>query len=185
MCYNLYMKRNLYISIIFILLILLGIFFVSTRQQDQEEKAPDTDTVQEVAITQKNPPTEQCFYRITTKTEEKPFSVEEFMRLEFDGEKVTGMKFGFQDGPGYSNGYTGTLSGTQTPEELVLYYAYTVEGSSNTEQEIYKMTNTGIERLQYQLIEKNNMLVPDRSSLLGSIPYTSFSCADFAEKVPK
>ncbi len=179
------MKRNLYISIIFILLILLVILFIYTRPKQQKVKAPDISIVQEIATTQNNQQVEQCFYRITTKTEEKPFSVEEFMRLEFDGEKVTGMKFGFQDGPGYSNGYTGTLSGTQTPEEILLYYSYTVEGSSNTEQEIYKITNTGIERLQYQLIEKNNMLVPDRSSLVGSIPYTPFSCAEFTEKVPK
>lgn len=179
------MKRNLYISIIFIVLILAGILFIYTHPKNQKIKVPDISIVQEVATTQNDTQTEQCFYRITTKTEEKPFSVEEFMRLEFDGEKVTGMKFGFQDGPGYSNGYTGTLSGTQTPEEIVLYYAYTVEGSSNTEQEIYKMTGGGIERMQYQLIEKNNMLMPNRSSLVGSIPYTPFSCADFAEKVPK
>ena len=173
------MKRSLFISIVFIVLIFLTEVFVSRRQEKEMPYIVQQVSVDEDKVKQ------QCFYRITTKTDEKLFSVEEYMRLEFDGENVKGNKFGFQDGPGYSNGYTGTLSGAKSQDELVLYYAYTVEGSSNTEQEIYKMTDGGIERIQYQLVEKDNILVPDRSLYVSNIPYTSFSCTDFDEKVPE
>ncbi len=170
------MKRNLYVAVAILVLIVSSAVVIMKRKANMPP-----DISQRPAIMKP----EQCFVRITKKTDAEPFSVEEYMRLEFDGEKVEGIKFGFQDGPGYTNGYSGTITGTQNSKEITLDYAYIVEGSSNTEQEIYWLTNTGIDKIRYNLIEKNNMLVPDRSIDPQIIPYTSFSCAEFDKKIPQ
>jgi hypothetical protein len=145
----------------------------------------NTDNSQNTAGIKKEMSTEQCYYRSTAKTEKEPFSVEEYIQLKFNGDAVTGTKFGFQDGPGYSNGYNGSLSGIKNSSELTLDYSYTVEGSKNVEQEIYTVTDKGIEKMQYKLIEKNGKLVPDKSSLVKNISYSPFSCAEFTKKVPQ
>lgn len=173
------MSKRRYIFISILVVALLGVMVISTNTTKNNPHVTDTLLVKNVAV-----PNEQCYSRMETATQEKPFSVEEYMHLKFDGEKVEGVKFGFQQGPGYSNGYTGTLSGIQNTTEVVLEYSYIVEGSRNTEQEIYHITSEGIERMQYKLLEKNNTLIPDRSAFVGRILYIPLSCAEVFQRMP-
>lgn len=169
------MKKSLIVTLT-IVLIFLSFFILKPNNKKIMENNPAN-------VTQDS--SENCYARSTEKTTDKPFSVDEYMKLKIEGTNVEGFKFGFQSGPGYSNGYNGTLLGTQTDTEILVDYAYIVEGSKNTEQEVYKEVNGSIERIQYVLTEKNNMLVPDRTQEVGRLMYSPIDCSIFEEKSPK
>ncbi len=168
------MKKSL-IVIIALFLVFISFFILKPNNNKIVENTP-------VNVTQDS--SENCYARSTEKTVDKPFSVDEYMKLKIEGTNVEGFKFGFQSGPGYSNGYNGTLLGIKTDTEILVDYAYIVEGSKNTEQEVYKQANGSIERIQYVLIEKNNMLVPDRTQEVNRLIYSPIDCSIFEEKSP-
>lgn len=130
-------------------------------------------------------PYEKCYTRSTIATTEKPFAVEEYIKLKFDKQKVEGFKFGFQSGPGYSNGYNGTLIGNVINGEILVDFAYTVEGSKNTEEEVYIKKGESLEKIQYQLLEKGKKLVPDRNKEVNRLPYPAIDCKIYEEKLPR
>jgi hypothetical protein len=77
-----------------------------------------------------------------------------------------------------TNGYSGGLTGTIAGDTIAVNYAYTVEGSKNIEQEIYKITPSGIDKLQYPLIDHyKDGLVPDTTKEFKVRSYASTACA--------
>ena len=86
------------------------------------------------------------------------------------------MKTGSQSGPDMTNGYEGILAGSLNTNILDLIYSYTVEGSKNKEQEIYELQDNSLVKLRWTLVEKNNMLVPDKIGEPKSILYLSEKC---------
>ena len=127
-----------------------------------------------------------CFKRDQIATEEAPYSAQEFVVLIFEGTKVTGTKTGTQQGPGVSNGYTGTLEGAvitdDTSSEIELTYAYVVEGSANRELEVYAFYDGKIFKKIWRLNESKingfPILVPDYVGEPALIEYQATSCED-------
>ena len=119
---------------------------------------------------------QMCFEYSHPATEDEPQEVKENIKLEIDGGKDTGEKKGTQNGPELTNGYFGELKGTLTDNTLELVYSYTVEGSKGKEKEIYKITEKGLEKQRYSLIEEGDVLVPDLKSELKILSYTKKEC---------
>jgi hypothetical protein len=77
-----------------------------------------------------------------------------FVSLTIDGTKVTG-DMNWQ--PYEKDGAIGTLSGTKTPAgELDLNYAYTIEGSNQTEAKIMKIEGNKLYIKNGELIDPGN-----------------------------
>ena len=167
-------------AVVAILAFLFVIYLTKTPNKEIVE-APKNPPVVEVIES----PYEKCYSRTTIATTEKPFAVEEYIKLKFDKQKVEGYKFGFQSGPGYSNGYNGTLIGTITNADILVDFAYTVEGSKNTEEEVYIKKDESIEKIQYQLLEKGNKLVPDRNKEVNRLLYPPIDCKIYEEKLSR
>jgi hypothetical protein len=118
-----------------------------------------------------------CYHRSQIATPDAPYAVEENISLTVSGNNVSGAKSGTQAGPDMTNGYEGSLTGTRDGENLDVVFAYTVEGSQNKEQELYKWTPTELQKLRYVLKESGKMLVPDLTSTPTILHYESVKCA--------
>jgi hypothetical protein len=125
------------IIILAVLVLALGAVIVFGQKKNIPTAPPDNSIV----TTAKS----QCYGRTQTATTDAPYSVEEYVVLNFDGVHVTGTKKGTQAGPDMTNGYEGTLEGFMNEfatekeyiQQLELTYDYTVEGSHNRELEVY------------------------------------------------
>ena len=108
-----------------------------------------------------------------------PYAVHEILSLSVGKNVVAGTKTGTQAGPDMTNGYVGSISGDVQPDgSLDLVYSYTVEGSKNKEEELYRPTSAGLEKMRYPLLEKKGILVPDISKPFGVQSYYSITCSD-------
>jgi hypothetical protein len=119
-----------------------------------------------------------CYVRDQKAIPEAPYSVSETIKIYVTGSDVNGTKTGTQSGPDMTNGYAGSLIGTRDANHLTLVFDYTIEGSSNREQELYDWTPTELHKLRYTLKESGTMLVPDLSTTPQTIIYTSIPCTD-------
>jgi hypothetical protein len=118
----------------------------------------------------------QCYTFNHEATTVEPYTVNEFLDITINGAKVTGTKNGTQQGPDMTNGYSGTITGTLDKDTITDVFSYTVEGSKNKEEEIYKAGKTGIEKLRYPLIEKKGILVPDITKEFTELIYARVGC---------
>jgi len=119
---------------------------------------------------------DSCYLYQHTATLEKPYTVSEYLTLrEKDGE-IVGKKDGTQSGPDMTNGYTGTLVGTQSEDMITLVYSYTIEGSDGKEEELYQIVSDGIVKHRYPLIEKDGVLVPNETESPTDLLYSTVSC---------
>ncbi len=119
-----------------------------------------------------------CYVYHHEGTKEEPYTVDELVGIYVQGGIVDGMKTGTQSGPDMTNGYSGTLAGTIQKNMIDVVFAYTIEGSSSKEKEIYRVKDdlSGIEKLRYPLEEKNGVLVPDRTKEFEALFYAQISC---------
>lgn len=165
------MKKTIIVSSIGILLVVGALVLAITIPQPAKAPVPvvsqneEDNTVKDIVAI---PTGNLCFEYHQTATTDAPYTVNEYVNMTISGNTVSGTKKGDQAGPNMTNGYTGSLNGTLAGDTITVDFAYTVEGSQNTEQEIYKLTESGINKLQYQLIDKHkDGLVPDTTK-----PYT-------------
>jgi hypothetical protein len=115
------------------------------------------------------------YHQVATKTE--PYAVDEYLDLIFENGQVNGTKQGNQNGPDMTNGYVGSISGTATGDMITSVFDYVIEGSNNREQEIYKKTETGLEKLRYPLIQGKGMLVPNTTKEFKAMTYSLIDCS--------
>lgn len=115
------------------------------------------------------------YHQIATKT--APYAVDEYLDLVFQNEQVSGTKQGTQNGPDMTNGYVGSITGTIKGDVITSVFDYVIEGSHNKEQEIYKKTKTGLEKLRYPLIEGKGILVPDTTKEFKLMNYSLIDCS--------
>jgi hypothetical protein len=120
----------------------------------------------------------ECYSYNHEATGDEPYTVSEFVKLNFDGTSVTGVKTGTQTGPDMTNGYSGTLDGTIENNTIDVVYSYVIEGTNGLEKEIYRVREdkTGIEKLRYPLIEGKDMLIPDLDGELKVSLYSRVPC---------
>jgi hypothetical protein len=118
----------------------------------------------------------KCYAYYQEATKDAPYRVDEYIDISVNGANVTGVKHGTQTGPDMMNGYSGTLTGTIADNNLDLLYAYKVEGSKNTEKEIYKLKKNVLEKWRYPLIQEVGMLVPDISKEYKVLKYNDVDC---------
>lgn len=117
-----------------------------------------------------------CFERTQEATDAAPYAVEERIEIAVAGDAVSGMKRGTQAGPDMTNGYEGSLAGTKTGDALDLVFSYTIEGSENSERELYELRGDTLVKMRYPLIEERGMLVPDMSARPSPVAYESVPC---------
>ena len=119
----------------------------------------------------------QCYTYSHQGTPDAPYTTNEIIDMTIAGTKVTGTKHGTQSGPDMTNGYEGTITGTLAGNMINVAFAYTVEGSKNTEHEIYQAGLTGIDKLNYPLIDKyKDGLFPDTTKPFERISYARVGC---------
>jgi hypothetical protein len=117
-----------------------------------------------------------CFSRLQEATSDAPYRVEEYVTLDIKGENVSGIKRGFQSGPGMTNGYEGSLSGEISGDEMNLVFSFVIEGSEGKELELYKISENELQKYRHVLKEENSMLVPDLDTPVTVISYHVAVC---------
>lgn len=122
--------------------------------------------------------TPYCYAYHQDATAGAPYKVDEFIRIVEKEGNITGVKKGTQSGPDMTNGYTGTLTGVVDGQNMQLDFAYTIEGSRNTERELYTRTDTSLIKHRYRLVEGKGMLIPDMEYFVHDVVYTSTPCLD-------
>jgi len=177
---------SIMLGILGTLIIIVGaVFLIFLNKKPVPPGAPVNGDVLAVISGEPNtwPDGRQCYEYNHSATKDVPVTTNEFIDMTVSGTKVSGTKIGTQSGPELTNGYTGTLLGTINGDTMTVSYAYTVEGSKNMEQEIYRVTIGGIDKLRYPLIDRyRDGLFPDTQKEYSLINYTSVSCDNRAEK---
>ncbi len=119
----------------------------------------------------------ECFGRKQIATEESPYTVQEFIELNIDGESVSGEKTGNQSGPDMTNGYEGSLSGKISDDKIEVIFSYSIEGSDQKEKEEYVLKTGELVKQRYPLIEdEDGVLVPDKTKEASLIAYKKVDC---------
>lgn len=167
------MKKFIMIIVGVILLTVIGIVVVMSIKNKQTITAEPVSVEPTVSDTTFN----TCYSYHQVATTEAPYAVDETLFISTNGNIITGTKQGTQNGPDMTNGYNGSVTGTINGDTITAVFDYIIEGSSNKEQEIYKKTATGLEKLRYPLIQEKGMLVPDTTKEFKIIPYTQIACS--------
>lgn len=159
-------------KIILLILVMATAVFVGYRYQ-----TPPLTQIETVKTVQNTEPI--CFSHETVATEDAPYSVKETIKLLNIQGVITGEKRGTQEGPDMQNGFEGTITGTQVADRISVLYAYTVEGSKNTQEEEYRINGNILEQYRYPLIEKDGILKNDKSKTYDVLIYTKIPCESF------
>jgi hypothetical protein len=160
-----------------VIIIAVGIYFIIQSQKKPVAPIPDPVVTEPIQQPISLVDGRQCYTYSHEATKEEPMTSTEFIDMTIAGTKVTGTKYGTQLGPELSNGWEGTITGTLSGNTINVAFAYTVEGSKNTEHEIYQAGLTGIDKLRYPLIDKyKDGLFPDTSKEFKRIPYVRVGC---------
>jgi hypothetical protein len=173
--------------ILFVATFFLGFYFGTESQKIKNTPIPE---IKEIVVVPKKEVKiadgKYCFYRKQIATEAEPYSSEESVVLNILNNIVTGTKTGVQSGPGVSNGFKGSLTGSVKDGEIEVVYAYTVEGSSGKEVEIYTFEGIDLTKLRYRLIDNfDGELTPDRLDELKRLVYVKSNCEVENQKVEK
>ena len=123
----------------------------------------------------------KCYTYHQVATTDAPYAVDEYLDLTFTDKKVSGTKQGTQNGPDMTNGYIGSIDGTVDQDTISSIFSYTIEGSKGKEQELYKIVNSGLEKMRYPLIENKGVLVPDPTKEFKLLPYTEIDCSKISK----
>lgn len=166
-----FIMKKLIISIIGIIVVVAVALGILVAVQPKSLTTSPIDTVvNQITGT-------HCFSYHHSATKDSPYTTNERLTFTFNGDQVTGNKQGNQSGPDMTNGYEGSLAGILEGNKITADYAYTVEGSKNKEQEIYVVTQTGIDKRIYPLIDHyKNGLVPDTTKPFTTRSYQSVAC---------
>lgn len=176
--------KHLFIGFFIIVLVAAGYFFLKHAEEERELEIARVEEQQKIAEAEAQRKLEleaeknYCFLYEQVATEKAPFAVEEGVLLSLKGNEVTGVKQGFQSGPGMSNGYGGTLTGTKDGDVVEVVFAYEIEGSQAKEKELYKFSETELQKFRYELVEEGDMLVPNVSSTPTILSYKAVSCGE-------
>lgn len=163
------------IIIILVIAIVAGYFVFREKQVDVVVIDPVThEPVEEQVV--KLTDGRQCYTYSHDATATEPYATTDVMDITIAGSTVTGTRHGTQNGPDMTNGYTGTMEGTLSENTITSVLSYTVEGSKNKENEIFKAGKTGIEKLRYQLTEGKGMLIPDTTKPFTILKYSRIPC---------
>ncbi|OWY24532.1 hypothetical protein C7N43_19470 [Sphingobacteriales bacterium UPWRP_1] len=162
------MKKTFFISAL-----LLALAACQTPAPDNSQQAPATQVTENTSPTPPPaaPATDTlCF---ETKSGKDVFS----LQLIINGNSVSGnldYKYYQKDGA------YGTLSGTIENNLIVADYAYTIEGSEQTEVVEFKLENGKISRKRGELAEKDGKLVlKDPAKAPYNEIFTQINCAAF------
>lgn len=154
-----------------ILVFILGLLFLNGRKSIQVSPTPDK--VNKIVDLKDG---RQCYTYNHEANATEPYTVNEFIDIVINGANVTGTKRGTQSGPDMTNGYTGTMTGTLEKNTITSVFSYVVEESHNQEKEIYRASETGIEKLRYPLTEGKGILVPDTTKEPQILLYARVGC---------
>jgi len=163
--------KKIIIIVGIVLVIILGLLFLKSRKPIQISPTPDN--VNKVVDLKDG---RQCYTYDHEANVTEPYTVNEFIDIVINGANVTGTKRGTQSGPDMTNGYTGTMTGTLDKNTITSVFSYIVEGSHNQEKEIYRASETGIEKLRYPLLEGKGILVPDTTKEPTILLYARVGC---------
>lgn len=172
------MKKYITIIVVSVLVVILVLIFYKKPFQVIVE-APASNQAQispVVSAIDRN-----CYAYHQEATNEAPYKVDEYIDMVVNGDSVLGTKHGTQVGPDMSNGYDGTLVGDLRNNILTVIFSYVIEGSANSEKEIYSYNANGIEKLRYPLKEEKGILVPDMTQSFNTLTYTKVDCSEIIQ----
>ncbi|MEI7765119.1 MAG: hypothetical protein WCI93_00870 [bacterium] len=166
---------KIFAVILFVLVFCLGFYFGKIQEKINSNNVVIKEIVVPKNIIENG---RQCFTYTHEATKIEPYLVNEFIDIVVGDGVIKGTKNGNQKGPDLTNGYTGTLNGEVLGNTINAVFSYVTEGSLGKEKEIYKIKEdkTGIEKLRYQLLEKNGMLVPDMTKDFKIQLYARVGC---------
>jgi len=180
-------KTLKFIRIFLLVLIIIGIILICTQKiwvpklvnyilskEVTVQIIPQSNSTTQPVVTLQDG--RQCYTYSHDATKDAPYAVSEFIDMNIKGSVVTGTKHGTQGGPDMTNGYTGTIDGILDHNAITDIFSYTIEGSHNKEQEMYRASQTGIEKLRYPLIEQKGILVPDTTKPFTVLSYARVGC---------
>lgn len=150
-----------------VIVVVSTVLLVLNKNKESEIIGIQNDIVQEFS---------RCFMYEQRATEDAPYAVSERLRLDFINNIVSGKKSGTQTGPGMSNGYSGDIDGFVKGDTIEAVFSYIVEGSQNSEREVYKISEKELIKLRYELEESEGMLVPKLDNLVSEQKYQEISC---------
>ena len=165
---------NKKISIIVLVVLVVVVAYFVFRQKRVESTVDIMPTQQVVKLVDGR----QCYTYSHDATTTEPYATTDYIDITISGSRVTGTRYGTQKGPDMTNGYTGTMEGIIENNKITSILSYTIEGSKNKEQEIFQAGLTGIEKLRYQLLEGEDMLVPDIIKEYKILEYARVECED-------
>lgn len=164
-----------------LVLVILGLaaIFVGWRLREMHSGAvpatnPSAATRAGVLFAESRP---YCFSYTHAATTDEPYTTTEHLSLTRIRDTISGTVEGTQRGPDMTNGYTGTLHGTLTTNGFIADTTFTIEGATQTEQQIFELTDTTLTKLRYVLKEEKGKLVPDLTTMPTRILYQSIPCA--------
>ena len=160
------MKKNILITCGILCLLILYFMYL-----DYKQKIPNAPVV-EIPTSEK-----LCYERHQAATALGPYKVDEYIVLEQMGTNFVGTKRGTQAGPDMTNGYEGTLTGSERDGLITLIFDYIIEGSEQYEEEMYEMEGGNLVKLRYPLIDTQGVLAPDKTQTPTRVVYEKADCA--------
>lgn len=158
-------------SILIILVVLIALFLIFGK--NEKSQVLENNNQDQIAS---NLNSRSCYEYNHQATKTEPYTNYELMDLTRNGGVITGTKVGTQTGPDMTNGYEGSLAGTIDGDTIDVVFSYVIEGSSQKEKEIYRVTDDSLTKLRYVLVEEDGILVPDLSSIAKELVYKKVAC---------
>ena len=166
------MKKSKLIAIIIIILALVT-FYLTKKPDENVKPVALMNSIQKESLGFSG---HQCFTYHQIATTDAPYAVDEYLDINIDGKNVVGTKQGNQAGPDMTNGYMGDIVGQINGNILTSVYSYTVEGASNKEKEEYFIKDKDLIKQRYVLVEKDGILMPDKTNTPKDMYYTATPC---------
>lgn len=162
-----------------VILFLFSAFYISQNKEKVPIVIPQAIinlTPEEIAIIKIQG--KICYAYHQEATPDAPYTVDEYISMTIVGNTLSGTKKGTQSGPDMTNSYNGTLKGTVDKTTINTAFSYTIEGSNNSEKEIYNIVSTGLEKLRYPLKEEEGALIPDTTKEYKILSYNTIDCTE-------
>jgi hypothetical protein len=170
-------KKNI-IPFIFAIGAMVAFLIITNKNapKNPEQNVIENPTPAQVA---KIPDGKYCYQYSQKATDEAPYAVEEYAQLSITQGIVSGVKIGSQSGPELSGGYDGTISGTiGADNNMVVIFAYTVDGSKGQEQEEYTISPDMLIKHRYTLNDDTKILMPNKDEFVKDLMYPKVECRE-------
>lgn len=165
------MKKIIIPILIILAVLVVGFFILRGRESNNISSTGISDQLLSDSYDSRS-----CYEYTHAATTNEPYTNYELVDVTREGDNITGTKKGTQSGPDMNNGYEGSIAGTINNDMINVIFSYVIEGSSQKEKEIYRVSENSLTKLRYVLVEEAGILVPDLSSPVQELVYKKIPC---------